>query len=93
MFVSQPVSLDPSMLGSVSPAIFITLEPGTATPGPLFVAASSLNLFTLWVLVLLVMAFKGLVSKRTSILSVVAVVLIPWMIYVTSRVGMAAVFS
>ena len=93
VFVSRPTSLDPSMLGGVSPAIFITLEPGSVTPTPLFAAASSLNLFTIWVLVLLVMAFKNLVSKRASILSVIVIVIIPWLFWVGYRVGMAALFG
>lgn len=92
-FVLRPTSLDPSLLGSVSPAILITLAPGTVTPGPLFTAASSLNLFTVWVLILLVIAFRGLVSRRTSTLTVSVGVLIPWLVYVAYRVGMAAIFA
>jgi len=93
VFVSRPTSLDPSMLGGVSPAILITVEAGTTTPGPLFAAASSLNLFTLWVLALLVIAFRGLVSRRTSTAAVAVGVVIPWVVYVAYRVGMAAVFG
>lgn len=89
-FVSRPTSLDPSMLGSVSPAVFMTPEAGQATQGPLYVAAGSLNLFTIWVLVLLVIAFKRVVSRRTSTGAVSVAVLTPWLVYVLARVGFAA---
>ena len=84
-------AFDPRQTAVLSPATFLTLEPGAA-PGPMFAALQSLNLVTIWILVLLVIGYRNLAPGRVSTPALTVSVLAPWLVWVAARVAMAAAF-
>lgn len=66
----------------------ILMDPMTSSK-PLYAIASSLDLFTFWSLALLAVGFS-VITKTFSIKKSAVIAVIPWVIYVLGKVGLAA---
>ena len=83
-------ALDLQQMNVLSAATF--LDPAESSR-VLFALAQSLSLTAIWVVSLMVIGFRNLAPKRTSTLTLSLVVLVPWLVTVALRVGIAAMFQ
>ena len=83
-------AINPAELGIISPAIFFDpLE----VSAPLMALARSLDLVTIWVLVLLTIGYRRLAPRRTSAITVAVAVFGVWLVTVAVRVGFNVLVS
>ena len=78
-------AIRPQELGGIAPSAFLDPDEVSRT---VFAVAQSLDLITLWVLILLIIAYKNVTPTRTSALGRTVAVLVPWLILVAGRVGL-----
>ena len=83
-------ALELQQMNVLSPTTFLD---SAETSRPLFALAQSLSLTTIWVLVLMVIAYRNLVPKRTSKVTLSILVWVPWLVTVGLRVGVAMIFQ
>lgn len=67
----------------------ILMDPVSSSK-PLYALASSVDIFTLWILALLALGYS-VISKKFSVKKCAVIVAIPWVIYVLGKVGFAAI--
>jgi hypothetical protein len=77
LLISDPATLAPAKIGSLSPALFLSPENGPV----LFAAASLIDLVSIWILTLLVIGYKFLVPADMSRTLRAAGVVSLWIVY------------
>jgi len=87
-YVVPPSSLMPDELGSLSPAVF--LDRDSLSP-VVFTAVNTIDLVSIWVLILLGIGYGFVTRKSLSKASRAAAVLGPFLLYVALRLASAAV--
>ena len=87
-YVVPPSSLMPDELGSLSPAVFLDRD---AMSPVLFTAVNTIDLVTIWVLILLWIGYGFVTRKSLSKVSRAAAILGVFMLYVALRLVSAAV--
>ena len=87
-YVVPPSSLMPDELGSLSPAVFLDRD---AMSPVVFTAVNTIDLVTIWVLILLWIGYGFVTRKSLSKVSRAAAILGVFMLYVALRLVSAAV--
>lgn len=85
---------DPSDINIENPLgsnLAILLDPVTSSK-PLYALAVTFDIFNLWVLALLALGYS-VISKKFSFKKCAVIVVIPWLIYVLGKVGLAALMG
>ncbi len=82
-------AINPQELGGIAPSAF--LDPAEVSRA-VFAFAQSLDLITFWILILLIIGYKNVASRRTSLVTRTLAVLLPWVILVAGRVGVTFLF-
>ena len=76
-------------LGAIAPSTF--LDPAEVSQ-PVFAIALSLDLISLWILILLIFGYKNITARRTSAITRTVAVLMPWLVFVAGRAGLTLLF-
>ncbi|MBZ5501261.1 MAG: YIP1 family protein [Acidobacteriia bacterium] len=89
LFLKDPSTVDPQNMVASNPAVF--LADGAA--GWLATLLGSLDLFSIWVVLLLSVGYSAVNPKKLSFGKAFGVIFGVWLVYVLVRVGIAAAFS
>jgi hypothetical protein len=89
VMVVPPSSLMVDEIGGISPSIFLDR---TATSRGVFTLVNQIDVVSIWILILLVVGYRFLVSKDVSIKTRAACVFGPWFIWIAVRVALSSVF-
>jgi hypothetical protein len=87
MALKDEWSVDPQSVVQASAASFMEKA---ASPGALYALASSLDLFSFWLMALLAIGFGAVIRKPA--LSAAWGIVVPWALYVAGKAALAAVF-
>ncbi len=89
LFLKDPSTVDPQNMVASNPAVF--LSDGAAAW--LVALLGSLDLFSIWVILLLSVGYSAVNPKKLSFGKAFGAIFGVWLIYVLVRVGIAAAFS
>jgi hypothetical protein len=89
LFLKDPSTVDPQNIVASNPAVF--LADGTAAW--LVTLLGSIDLFSIWVVLLLSVGYSAVNPKKLSFGKAFGAIFGVWLVYVLVRVGLAAAFS
>jgi hypothetical protein len=89
LFIKDPSTIDIEHLVASNPGAFLS----DSSPKWMISLLTSLDIFTLWVLILQAIGFSATNPKKLSFGKAFGTIFAVWIIYVLVKVGFAAAFS